>query len=113
MSELNAATNQYNLSTANKLFVKSDFELSSPYKSVVSKCFQTTTDKIDVTNPVGTANQVNSWVEQQTNSKIKDLVSPDIINNDLRMLIINAIYFKADWATPFTGENGGRTEKVR
>ena len=37
--------------------------------------------------------------------KNKELGSPDIITNDLRMLIINAIYFKAEWAIPLTTDD--------
>lgn len=70
-------------------------------------------ETMDVNNRDGTAKKVNSWVEQQTNSKIKDLVSPSVIGPDLRLLIVNAIYFKGEWATPFTSENGANTAKVK
>lgn len=46
------------------------------------------------------AETINRWVEQQTNGKIKDLIEPPI--HPLTVLfLINAIYFKADWADPF------------
>lgn len=109
---MNSATNQYQLSTANKLYIKQGFTLRPTFEDVVVKCFHSATEAMDVTTPEETAAQVNGWIAEQTNEKIKDLISADIITPDLRMLIINAIYFKGEWSRPFTTENGARTAKV-
>jgi serine protease inhibitor len=46
------------------------------------------------------ADTINQWVEEQTKGRIKDLIEPPI--DPLTVLfLINAIYFKADWAEPF------------
>ncbi len=46
------------------------------------------------------ADTINRWVEEQTKGKIKDLIEPPI--DPLTVLfLINALYFKADWAEPF------------
>jgi serpin B len=44
---------------------------------------------------------VNRWVEQQTEGRIKDLVPPGAFNPDTRLALVNAIYFKADWLQKF------------
>jgi len=44
---------------------------------------------------------INQWVEQLTQGKIQDLATPDIINSQTRMAIINAAYFKGQWASQF------------
>jgi serpin B len=41
------------------------------------------------------------WVEQQTEQRIKDLLPPGTIVADTRLVIVNAIYFLADWAEQF------------
>jgi len=48
---------------------------------------------------------INSWVENETNSRIKDLVSRDSITSDTRLVLTNAIWFKAEWASRFLPEN--------
>lgn len=44
---------------------------------------------------------INQWVEQQTEDKIKDLLQPGVVTPDTRLVLTNAIYFKANWNTQF------------
>src|SRR5439155_8141598 len=44
---------------------------------------------------------INAWVEEQTKDKIKELIKPDILTVDTRLVLTNAIYFKAAWMRPF------------
>ncbi|CDW61167.1 Serpin-like protein [Trichuris trichiura] len=44
---------------------------------------------------------INDWVEKKTKGKIKDLIPQDAIKPLTRLVLINAIYFKADWKAPF------------
>jgi serpin B len=45
--------------------------------------------------------EINSWVSDQTQDKIKDLIPEGVLDSDTRMALVNAIYFKADWLNPF------------
>merc|ERR1712136_276858 len=44
---------------------------------------------------------INKWVEDQTKEKIKDLLQEGTLTADTRMVIVNAVYFKADWKQKF------------
>ena len=48
--------------------------------------------------------EINQWVEEQTQGKIKDLIPEGIPLEMTRLVLTNAIYFKADWQFPFTKE---------
>ena len=48
--------------------------------------------------------EINSWVSDQTQNKINDLIPEGVLNADTRMALVNAIYFKADWLHPFNAE---------
>jgi serpin B len=57
--------------------------------------------RVDFRSP--TARQIiNTWVEEQTAGKIKDLLKPPLPTPDTSLVLTNAIYFKAAWAAPFT-----------
>ena len=45
--------------------------------------------------------EINAWVEAQTNDKIKELLKPGILTDRTRLVLTNAIYFKAAWLNPF------------
>jgi serpin B len=45
--------------------------------------------------------EINDWVYDETQEKIKDLIPEGILNSDTRMVLVNAIYFKADWLDQF------------
>ena len=64
--------------------------------------------------PLKSAEQVNEWCSEKTHGKITKIL--DELNPDTVMLLINAVYFKADWQHPFnpsftyTGKFTGPTE---
>jgi serpin B len=49
--------------------------------------------------------EINDWVYDQTQKKIKDLLPDGVLNADTRMVLVNAIYFKADWLSQFDANN--------
>jgi serpin B len=44
---------------------------------------------------------INAWVSSQTDKKIQDLVPPGAIDANTRLVLTNAIYFKAGWMYEF------------
>jgi serpin B len=48
---------------------------------------------------------INNWVADQTEQKIKDLLSPEAIDNSTRLVLTNAVYFNAAWKEAFDPEN--------
>lgn len=45
--------------------------------------------------------RINQWTEKQTEGLIKDFFPEGSLNAETRLAIVNAIYFKGDWKTPF------------
>ena len=44
---------------------------------------------------------INDWVEEETKNKIKNLIKPESLGQDTNLILVNAIYFKADWKYKF------------
>jgi serpin B len=49
--------------------------------------------------------EINEWVESKTNEKIKNLIKPGVLNPLTRLVLVNAVYFKANWALQFDKKN--------
>lgn len=44
---------------------------------------------------------INGWVEEKTERRIKDILPQGSVDPDTRLVLVNAVYFKAAWATKF------------
>lgn len=44
---------------------------------------------------------MNTWVKDETHGKIEDLLPPGSVDEETRLLLANALYFKGAWQTPF------------
>ena len=49
--------------------------------------------------------EINQWVSDQTEERIQDLLAPGMIDASTRLVLVNAIYFKADWQDQFDANN--------
>jgi len=54
-----------------------------------------------ITQPDAARREINDWVAGQTKDKIKDLLPEGVPDPMTRMVLVNAIYFKADWVRQF------------
>ena len=96
----------YNISTANALWVRENFELLEEYIDTIETYYGGISSEVDFSKPEEAAEIINQWVENQTNNLIKDLVPSDVIDPVLTMLILtNAIYFKGTWQIKFDEVN--------
>lgn len=48
---------------------------------------------------------INDWVGDRTEDRIKDLIPKNVLNPNTRMVLVNAIYFKADWLGQFDADS--------
>ncbi len=55
-------------------------------------------------DPEGARKTINDWISDQTEGRIKELIPKGMIDFLTRLVLTNAIYFKAAWAEPFAKE---------
>lgn len=99
--ELTKNIGKATLKIANKVYVKEGYELKPAFKEVAVNKFNSEAESVNFVDAVPTAAKINGWVEDKTNSKIKDLIKPDTLDADTRLVLVNAIYFKGNWAHQF------------
>ena len=58
-------------------------------------------------NEKAAARTINHWVKSETRDRITDLIPADSLNAMTRLVLVNAIYFKADRETEFEKDNTG------
>jgi serpin B len=55
-----------------------------------------------MSQPDASRERINTWVEDKTNNKIKDLLPAGSITPDTKLVITNALYFKGTWVNQFS-----------
>ncbi|NWI30626.1 SPB10 protein, partial [Sula dactylatra] len=95
----------YSLSSANRIYVEKTFPLLSRYLQLSKNYYKAEPQKVNFrTAPEQSRQEINAWVEKQTKGKIKDLLKSDDVTHATRLILVNAIYFKAEWETKFNAE---------
>ena len=95
------------ISIANKLYAQKNYIFKEDFLNIVKKNYNTPLQKVDFKNAQNrekARKEINLWVEKQTNDKIKELIEPNILTDQTRLVLINALYFKAPWKTVFKEE---------
>ncbi|XP_061272643.1 neuroserpin [Bos javanicus] len=100
-----AEESQYVMKIANSLFVQNGFHISEEFLQMIKKYFNAEVNHVDFSQNVAVANYINKWVENNTNSLLKDLVSPRDFDAVTHLALINAVYFKGSWKSQFRPEN--------
>jgi len=99
---LNKDNSEYQLSTANALWAQENYPFLKDYIDTTKKYYSAEFTNMDFVNKTEESRKtINSWVEEKTNDKIKDLIPAGTLNDMTRLVLTNAIYFKGDWQTPF------------
>jgi serpin B len=86
---------------ANSIWNNHRFDLSPELKSIMSKYYSSTIEPINVSKPTESAGKINDWVSDKTNKMINDIVSPNNIDENSKMILVSSIYFKDSWSEKF------------
>lgn len=105
-NNINKNNKNYKLSTGNALWAQQDYQLLENYLSTVESYYGGKAANLDFVNENETSRQtINTFIEEQTNNKIKDLIPQGALSTDTRLVLTNAIYFKGTWVKQFDKEN--------
>jgi serpin B len=104
-SGLNPGDVAYQLSTANAYWLREDGELKEEYRTAIEDYYLAHGELLDFAgDPAGSVDTINTWVEDRTEDRIKDLLSEFDVGPDTFLVLTNAIYFKSDWKYQFDPE---------
>ena len=99
-----AVRETFRLSLATGLLVEEAYPLHTAFCDALTEAFGAEFLSVTFADPEETADRVNTWVADKTENRITDLVSPDSLLPEMRLILANAVYFKARWADQFAEE---------
>ena len=96
----------FTLSLANSIWGQTGHEFFPGFLGVLEASYGAAIRLTDfASDPEAARQEINRWVEEETRDRIVDLVPPGAITPDTLIALVNAIYFKAPWASAFEKED--------
>ena len=93
---------QAQLALANSLWPHIGHPFLPEFLALLQRFYDVGITPVDYVAATEAARQaINTWAEQHTAGKIKDLLKPGILNELTRLALVNAIYFKGTWLHQF------------
>ena len=90
------------LTVANRLFGQRGYEFREPFLNLARDTYGAPLQLLNFkTEWESGRKEINSWVEEQTRQRIRDLIPADGLNKFTRLVLVNAIYLKAPWTEEF------------
>lgn len=87
---------------ANSLWGQAGYPFQEEFLALLAENYDAGMNLVDYVAAAEQARQtINAWVEEQTDGRIVDLIPEGVITDLTRLVLVNAIWFKASWATHF------------
>ena len=94
--------NKVTLNIANAIFLNKEYTLKKQFQEDMETYYDAKAEALDF-NASSTLGHINGWCNEKTNGMIPSIlneVTPSMVS-----YLLNAIYFKADWASKFDQKN--------
>lgn len=98
----NDQARSFNLHVVNRIWAHYDYTFVPAYLTLVQRYYGAGIEPIDFrSDPDAARRQINAWVEEQTQDRILDLLPDGSLDEETRMVLVNAIHFLASWQDAF------------
>jgi serpin B len=109
--KVKAAARHADLRVANALWPQAGFPITADFQSIAQRRYGAGLESLDFRRaPEKARVTINTWVEQQTDDRIKELLPEGVLTPSTGLVLTNAIYFKGVWKHAFL-ESATRKEK--
>jgi serpin B len=90
------------LDSANQVFGQADYPWQQEFLDALARSYGAGLREVDFRTASEEARTaINGWTADQTHGRIPEIVPRDAVDDATRMVLVNALYFKAPWAAPF------------
>ncbi|XP_076713964.1 serpin B9-like isoform X2 [Callospermophilus lateralis] len=102
LTQVNKPGSKYLLTTANRLFGEKTCDFLSTFKESCLQFYHVELELLSFAEATEKSREhINTWVSKETKGKIQELLPPNLIDEQARLVLVNAIYFKGTWDEPF------------
>ncbi len=90
------------INVANRLFGQTDYQFQPEFLDVLKSKYAAGLDSVNFAkNPATATERINAWVAKQTQDRIRNIISTGDVTELMRLVLVNAIYFRAPWSSEF------------
>ena len=101
-------TEAFTLNGVNNIWGQKGYDFLAQFLDVLAEDYGGGLRLLDfATGPEQSRTEINQWISDQTGGKIRDLVPRGVIDQLTKLVLTNAIYFKASWEFPFNRDLTG------
>jgi serpin B len=96
--------NAFKLQVANSIWGQKDYVFRPEFLTTLATKFDSELQLVDFKDAAERQQAsvaINQWVNKSTEGMIKELISDQDLSEDTRLILVNAIYFKAEWQQKF------------
>ena len=94
----------FELSIVNQAFGQKGYPFLDDYLDILAIHYGSGLFGVDFADSENVRVLINDWVADQTEQRIEDLLPEGALTSDTRLVLTNAIYFKASWLSKFDPE---------
>lgn len=95
----------YELAVANRLFGERGYVFQPAFLSATRDAFGAELERVDfVTASEPARVGINGWVSDMTHARIPEILPAGSVDDDTRLVLVNAVYFHGQWVVPFDPE---------
>ena len=96
-----AADGAHRLAVANSIWAQDGMALRQAFLDLITTHYGGELHRVDFLKAAEASARMNRWAEERTNGRIRGLISSNALTPLTRLVLLNAVYFKSRWATPF------------
>ena len=89
------------LAIANSIWPSDQYKILDSYIGFLKSDYGVSVTPLNYNKPEAARAIINTWVENKTQNKIKDLIGDGVLTPDTKLTLVNAIYFYGKWLNPF------------
>ena len=107
---LDGSTDDVALDSANALFGQDGVHWQDDFLDTLAREYGAGMRVVDFETATESARAaINGWTADRTHDRIEEIIPPDVLSPSTRLVLVNALYFKAPWLEPF--EKGATSDR--